>query len=421
MRKKSLMLTAFAAMMTLATATAAFAADSTVSNETELKNAVSTAQSGDTITLSSDITLSSVLEIETGITLDGADFAITAPENVNALSITADDVTVKDLEINTSVATTNDQYKGYGITATGSNLTVTGCTINAESRGIDFRPTDTGATLNVEDTIIKNTMVTDYNKSANYSLDARGIATSNVKDGYIYIDGSQILGFKYSINALADVADPDNPNSIRDGQGTIFDVYDTTVKGWTALNIWSADTDFYFTDCNLVGINTQSGATNHYSTIMANDMIYGRQEGKTSTVTFYGGDVTAVKLGACDQSLFNVDYEFETEYVFEQDDYGNPVALNYYGPENNEGQPVHYIHTWNFHFLYAGNEAKTTEYLNSKVTGFENENGELLYVTLNGGSLTEYDNMLSGISTNALLNDVEVQNLSKQHFVGGDI
>lgn len=407
-------------LLALAIVPAAFAATD-VSNETELNNAIT---ANNTINLTTDISVSDTVVVDQAVTINGNGHAITAAVDKIALKVTASGVTIDGLTVNTSSSSTAQQYNGYAIQCTAPDLVVKNSTLTSYTRGIDFSPASGDEpTLEVENTIIKNTGIDNYDTNVNYAYDCRGIATNNVKNGYIYIDSSQILGFRYSINAMVSPSDSTNPNSIRDGAGTIFDVYDTTIKGWTALNIWSADTEFYFTDCDLVGINKQSGATNHYSTIMANDMIYGHQENKASVVTFIGGSVTAARLGVCDETLFNVDYEFETEYVFERNASNQPVALKYYGPENEEGVIPQIIHGWNFHYLYENNQTMVNNYLDNKVTGFEDSDGSLLNVSLFGGTVEQYYASVGQVAPNALQASVLDSDdaLYRQNHIGGDV
>ena len=379
--KKRILSLLMAACLTLALAPAALATAATMT-QSELENAISSASSGGTVTLTGDVTLASPLTIDKAITIDGTanKYSITAPANQHALSVSVSGVQLKNLKINATGG-------GYAVSSTGSSLTVTDCEISAVARGISFYPTNgSGATLNVSGTVIKNTAVGNYDTTANYSGDNRGIATANVLGGTVTISNSSILGFKYSINA---VVSPESSAtvSLRDGKGTHFDISGSTIKGWTALNAWSAATNFTFTDCTLVGISTLSGDSNNYATISVNDGIYGWKTNKSSTIKFVGGTVTAAKLSTAAQSVLNVDVELQTKYIFEQfyneDERKNePVVVSYYGSENTAGSPVRQVLMWNF-YPTTTKEA-SDNYLDTMVVGDGNN------VSVIGGTVDEY-------------------------------
>lgn len=368
MKKKFLsLLTALCLMLCMAPA--ALAAD-----ESGLQDLINNAAAGSTIELTSDYNLSEPVIINKAITINGNGHSVTGASGQNAFNATVGNVTLNNLTINASGI-------GYGINSTGSSLTVNNCNINVTERGINFYPTNgSNATLDVSGTVIKNTAVSDYDTSVNYSGNNRGIATADVIGGTITIEDSDILGFKYSINA---VVTPDEVTGLRDGNGTLFSVSNTFIKGWTALNIWSANTDFIFTNCSLVGINTLSGASNGFSTIKANDGIYGGQTNKASYVQFIGGAVTAVKYGSASQTVFNVDQECQTEFAFTKNGDVN-VWVKYFGPENVAGSTTRYIYMWNF--SPDADTAAVNSYLTDKVSGEDTDEN----VSLSGGTLEEY-------------------------------
>lgn len=321
MKKKVLsLLTALCLMLSLVPA--AFAAGTGVTTEDALRTAVA---SGGTVTLGADINLSSPLEINTAVVIDGTTtkYSITAPSGQNAINASVSGVEVKNLKINVS-------GNGYGVNSTGSSLTVTNCEISAVKRGISFYPANgAGAALTVTGTTIKNPNISNYDTSAQYG-DYRAVATNNVKNGTVTISNSSLLGYGYSINALV----ANDSTGLRDGNGTVFNITNTTIKGWTALNMWSANTKFNFTNCTLVGINTLDGGMNGFSIIRANDGMYGGYTNKESVVTIKGGSMTAKQYGSALETAFTVDRELQTKFVFET--YGlkkTPVDIQCYAPD----------------------------------------------------------------------------------------
>lgn len=378
--KKRLLSLVMAFCLLLSLAPAAFAADTS-----GLQALIDAATAGQTITLTKNYTLTEPVTITKAITIDGNGYSVTAASGKNAFNASVGGVTLNNLTINASGS-------GYGVNSTGSSLTVTNCAINVVTRGINFYPaTSSGAALNVSGTVIKNTAVSNYDTSANYGADNRGIATADVLGGTVTISNCSILGFKYSINAV--VSPESNATvSLRDGQGTRFDISGSTIKGWTALNIWSAATNFTFTDCTLVGINTLSGSSNNYSTVQANDGIYGWNTNKSSTVKFIGGSVTAVKLGAAAESVLNVDVELQTKYVFEpfyneDEEVDELVVVSYYGSENTADSHVRQVLMWNFYPTTT--EENSENYLSTMVSGDEDN------VFLVGGTVDEYTGAVS--------------------------
>lgn len=369
---------------------AAFAAGTDVTTEESLRTAVA---SGGTVTLGANITLTSPLEINTAVVIDGttAKYSITAPSGQNAINASASGVEVKNLKINVS-------GNGYGVNSTGSSLTVTNCEISAVKRGISFYPTNgTGAALTVTGTTIKNPNISNYDTSAQYG-DYRAVATNNIKKGTVTISNSSLLGYGYSINALV----ANDSTGLRDGDGTVFNITNTTIKGWTALNMWSANTKFNFTNCTLVGVSTLSGGSNNYSTIQANDGMYGSKTDKSSTVTFVGGSITAVKLGSSGQTVLNVDAELQTKYVFEafyneEEEADEPVVVSYYGPENTADSAVYKVMMWNFYPMTT--PEKSQLYLDTMVSAAEGS------VFLVGGTVDEYTR---AVSTFRDMNDINV-------------
>lgn len=324
MKKRFLsLLMVFCLMLSLAPA--AFAVDEPVTTEAALTSALSSATAGDKITLGADITLTTPLTIGKAVTIDGTaeKYAITydGTDTEYAITINAGvtGVTLKNLNITAP--------NGVNVLATGA--TIDNCNINAYRRGINFylEGTNSGATLDVNNCNILNTRAEDAS-GVYYSIDNRGIATGNITNGTINITGGEISGFKYSINPVIDPV-----NGLRDGDGTEFNVTGTTVWGWTALNIWSANTTYTFTDCTLVGVNKFDDATssNDYATIMANDNICGGDSDYAPVVEIVGGEIAAVRYGASQQTAVYVDANCFTAVNFSKDENQNNVIMSLYG------------------------------------------------------------------------------------------
>lgn len=334
----------------------ALAADSTVYNESQLVNALANASNGDTITIGENITLTSTVNVNKAVTINGANYTLTSG-NFTTIKITASGVTVKNMNINTDA---------HGIAFDGNGLT--------------GQPT-----LDVNNTNITKTTV-DSQTGVCYQTDSRGINTYNVKGGKITIKDCKILGFKYSINPVVDV-DTSVDMYLRDGENTVFNVEGTTIKGWTALNMWSVNTTYNFKDCTLIGINNLNGGSNHFSTIRVNDGIYGSVANKNAVVKFTGGTLMGVRYGTSTQSLIHAGYDEKTNFIFEKNG-RDRVSLTYYGTENVEGALEQKVNVWNFY--YEKTDAQYDQFLADRTTGFNGSN-----ITLSGNPISEYEDSLA--------------------------
>lgn len=381
MKKRILaLLMALCLMLTLAPA--AFATDVTMT-QAELEAAISAAAEGGTVELTGDVTLTGTLTIEKSVVIDGKNFTITGASGVNTIYFKGVSGTVKNANIVSG---------RFAILGTGSSLSVDTCSITTTRGGISFEPTVENATLNVNKTTIKNSNITDYDRTADYGADNRGINTYNVKNGTVNITDCHIYGFKYSINPVVDPV-----NGLRNGEGTTFTITGTVVKGWTALNMWSANTNYNFTNCTLVGINTLSGSSNNYSVIIANHGIYGNTADVASTVTITGGSIAGVQYGPCTEAAFGIDNEYKTQFVFHAAANGEPVYIDCYSVENVDDSDLAYAYMWNFYYFdWEINPVvaaqKADNYLATKVTGFDADNVEVTY-----GGIADYEATLSNV------------------------
>ena len=282
-----------------------------VSTESELAAALDGTCT--TINITADIELENTLVIDRAVTISGG-------ENRNELSkadtdssnyvikIAADNVTLDMLTVSGD----------YGITVVANNATIQNSDVKAALRGIQFYPDSAivAPKINIDACVITNTkQEAPYN--VDYTTDNRGLATYQVKGGTVNVTDSQILGFKYGINPLVDETVP-NVVTLRDGEDTTFNITNTIVWGWTALNIWSANTDYNFTNCTLTGVNKFSGGYNDFSTIAANSGIYNGIDSYACNITFTGGVINVYQYGTNMQSVISVDNTCITRYVFEK-------------------------------------------------------------------------------------------------------
>lgn len=351
MKKRLLsMLMVLCLMLTLAPM--ALAADTTVTTEEQLTNALAAASTGDTITLGANITLMSTVNVNKAVTINGGNYTLTAG-SFSAIKVTASGVTIKDLNIDTET---------HGI--------------NFDASGLTGQPT-----LDVLNTNIHKITV-DSQTGVCYQADCRGINTYEVKGGTINVKNCEILGFKYSINPIVDV-DNSVDMYLRDGQDTTFNFENTTIKGWTALNMWSVNTNYSFKNCTLIGINNLSGSSNHFSTIRVNDGIYGSLADKEAVVSFVGGELVAVRYGSSTQAVIHAGYDEKTNFVFSENDDEEMPVICYYGIENEGAESGLVVaNVWNFY------REKTDEqyqaFLSAHTTGFND-------VSIYGGTPSDFE------------------------------
>lgn len=286
-------------------------AEATIDDAADLQAKIDETPTGGILVLEKNYNLSESVTISKRMTLSGGDsnFSITG-SGFNLINITESGVTIKNLKLNAS-------ENGFAINCNARVLTVTDCDIKADSRGINYNWTGSSLLLKPSLTVTDTTIVNSSAESGygvNYGADNRGIAVNNMKRGTVTITDCNITGFKYGINVVID--ESTSSNNPRNANGTVFDISNTTVWGWTALNVWSGNTTFNITKCNFTGVNKFNGGFNDYSTIMVNDSLYKSNSTYSVNVNINGGSLTAVRYGDNNQSAVYVDVYAKTKYKF---------------------------------------------------------------------------------------------------------
>lgn len=307
---------------------AAFAADTTMSEET-FKNEIASG----TVNMTGDVTLTSPARIENGVTINGNGFSVNGSVSNGLLCVDTDQtVTITGLTINGSV--------GIDVVSASPNISISGSEINVTSRGIRYYDEDStdnipasfsNSTLTLNNTTIQNTLKPADKTYENWSHqgDSRGISIWNVKSSTINIvNGSEILGFGYPINMAGDVV-----NGVRDMEDSTINITDSDIWGWCAMNIWTIDTTFNITNSNLKGFVETDNVWNSFATVVLNQGIYGdiTNSSKANVFNFTGGSVSSTCVSNNEDvfhCLFRLDKEFMSEFTFNQDDNMNPVAFD---------------------------------------------------------------------------------------------
>ena len=371
--KKQLVSILTAGCLMAAMVPAAFAADTTMS-EDAFRSAVA---EGGAVTMTGDVTLNSTLEIKDGVTINGNGYTITYAPNTHTYAIdvqTNEPVTFQNVTID---ATAGSMTSGISVQNCIPDLTLDKTTLNVMRWGIAFNPTDDGAELNVMNySVIQNKRVSDYETEAAYG-DYRGISLYDATAACVNVTNSTIQGFGYTINLTGT-----KENDVRDFKGTKIDVSNSKLMGWTALNIWTCNTVFDIADSELRGINTSNGSSDGFAAVVLNDNIYGNLEKPLyNTLTFTGGSIGGYKYGTASEGLIRAGNQLETHIKFVESDDTGKVYFKSNVP--------------NSHFTFTGNlEPELIEnylYLSQKVTGIENIVTQFPAATYNGESQFSYE------------------------------
>ena len=161
--KKQIVSISTAGCLMAAMVPAAFAADTSMSEES-FKSAVA---KGGTVELTGNVDLSSTLTITDGVTIDGNGYTITYTPSTRTYAIdiqTNDTVMFQDITIN---AATGDMTSGISVQNCVPDLTLDNTKLNVKRWGIAFNPTGDGAELNVVNhSVIQNMRVSNYETEA---------------------------------------------------------------------------------------------------------------------------------------------------------------------------------------------------------------------------------------------------------------
>ena len=372
MKKRFLsLLTATCLMLTLAPA--AFAAEPEVS---DLQQQINAATAGETVELTENVTISEPLTINKQLTLDGNGHILTMTGSGYAIVVSTDsEVTVQEL----NVEATASGGRGIQMGTANPHFTLKDSTLDVNNRGIGFldEGTTAGAKVTIDNSTIQNSQKPADKTYENWSYtgDTRGIAIWNNKGLSLnIINDSKILGFGYSINLAGDVTD-----GIRDAEGTTVTITDSAVWGWTALNVWTCNTNFIVTNSDLRGINVSNGYSDGFAAIVFNDNIYGgngevRPEGALpNTLVITGGSIGGYKYGSADENLIRLGNQLATKIQFARYAGISPVTLK--------------SNVQNYTFTITYNENMTNEDINNYLNDLNwvsgSENIAIAYPTAN--------------------------------------
>lgn len=323
--KKQLLSILTAGCLMAAMVPAAFAADAN-----DLQAQIDAAEAGSTIKLNENATITTPLNINKSITLDGNGCTLTYTGTGYAIQLNTNDaVTFDDLDLDA----TSSGGRGLEIVSNKPNFKLNDSLWNVNNRGIGFGSNGTvaGATVTIDSSIIQDSKKPENKTYENWSdqADTRGISLWNNKGLELnIIDNSAILGFGYPINMAGDIVD-----GVRDMADSVINITNSNIWGWCAMNIWTIDTTFNITNSNLKGFVETDNAWNSFATVVLNEGIYGNvtNENKANVFNISGGSVTSNCVSNNTQvyhCLFRLDKEFMSEFHFYADnDSMAPVEL----------------------------------------------------------------------------------------------
>lgn len=254
------------------------------------------------ITLTENVVLTSTLEISNAVVIEGNGFTITATGLNPAFAInTNEQVTLNKL-------TLEGATRGIYLNSNAPHLTLTDCIFNVSDRGISCMQDGAadGANIVLDNTKINNSQVSDYTTEAVYN-NHRGISLWDTKNSTVTLqNGSEINGFSYCINVSGEPSD----SGVADTNNLVVTIQDSTLRGWSGLNIWGSQATYNIIRSTVLGVNTNSGSSNSFSAIVFNDDIYDQFANLHSVNNILNIEDSTIKNyqnGQCVEQLLRID------------------------------------------------------------------------------------------------------------------
>ena len=235
---------------------ASITANNVTTGYVSLAEAITAAQAGQTISLLDDITLTGIVTINKGITIDGGNHTVTKADGVAFELTGSNDVTFTNLKIDVTGASGRAIQAGTDSESYSGSLTVTNSTLTAGQRGVSVYEPGGNINLAISNTTIQSAVAdptTTYNPN-----DSRGVALWSY-DGQshnVTLENTTIKGFSYCINV--------------GGTGKINDLTMTggSTFGRAAINNHGKNGTFNLTNVEIHGLNNQTGPTEAFACIL---------------------------------------------------------------------------------------------------------------------------------------------------------
>lgn len=301
-----------------------------VSSADELKNALA---NGGNITLTQDITTSASLNVTKSVTLNGqGKFTIKGTDR-DVFSIAATEpISVKFN--NLTIFAANSSGRGIGIqTANNLTLSLENVTINTRQRGMTVYTQSEFSQIAIHSSIIQlvkdeNGTPYDYDKEYNNS-DTRGLSLWDMQNTSVDIQNTTIQGFTYDIN-VSGSQKGSSTNNMK------VSATNSTFKGRAALNVWTSNAEYVFTDCTVYGLNNQIGEKEGFGCFV----FYGSVENglaNNNKLTINGGTTIAASFNG-----EGVQNPYATVFLIDNRGSGNEIVINnvsYTCPKDNSTKP----------------------------------------------------------------------------------
>lgn len=99
--------------------------------------------------------------------------------------------------------------------------------------------------------------------------------------------------------------------------GTTYNISDSNIWGWCALNIWTVGNTFAVTNSDLRGINVSNGISDGFAAVVVNDGIYGTDAtAAPNSLVFTGGSIGGYKYGSAEEGLIRLGNQLNTRLTF---------------------------------------------------------------------------------------------------------
>ena len=274
-----------------------------------------------TINLTADLVGCTTATVSKGKTINGNGKSITFASNDGFYIDTNNAVAFKDLTI---TAAQMGVVVPETSTATRTNLTLDGVTINALYRGLSYYQDQDGASLTVKDSTIQNSGVTNYDTdwsdAAGHPAGTRGISFVEFKHSTADITNTTIQGFKYVVNLTQYT-----------NTGSTFNLIGVTLKGWADLNMWQNNATINVKDSDLLGIMAHDDTTewNNFGNIKFNSGT-SDNELNLDNVRLKNAYPYATESGVAQQTML-IDYGSYNKVVMDDCDFDDtlPGRLGY--------------------------------------------------------------------------------------------
>lgn len=225
-----------------------------------LADAVTNATAGQTIELINDVTLTSTVSINKGITINGGGHSVSSdsasPFTLSGFNTSAtNSVTFKNVKINA----TGSSGRGIEVNQFAGTLTLTGCTLTVGQRGVTYGTSNKNIDLVISNTTIENCSVTDPTTQYTNSV-SRGLSiwtTNNTPNNTVTLTNTVIKGFAYSINVAGGGTG-----------GTEVTMNGGATYGRAAINNWNKNNTFTLTGVDIHGLNNQTGPTERFACLV---------------------------------------------------------------------------------------------------------------------------------------------------------